>query len=172
MLRTIRNFLLFFPFLNRFTNGIISLIKGRSETTIPHVAGNEMKRVAEVLASPGWNMSYGKGLIHERLEEKFAGYIGVRHAVAVNTGGMAIQMALRALGLRPGDEVMHQADTCMANAFAVINAFAAPVFADISPGTFMLDIEDAGRKVSPQTKVVMPIHMWGNPDDMDKALAF
>jgi perosamine synthetase len=112
-------------------------------------------------------MNYGKGLMHEKLEEEFAAYVGTKYAVAVNTGGMALQMSLRALGVKPGDEVLHQVDTCMANPYAVMNAFATPILTDISGDTFMMDFNDAEKSISKNTKVIMPIHMWGNPCNMD-----
>jgi dTDP-4-amino-4,6-dideoxygalactose transaminase len=112
-------------------------------------------------------MAYGKGLVHEKLEREFADYIGVNHAIAVNTGGMAIQMSLRALGLQPGDEVIHQIDTCSADAFAVMNAGCTPIFSDISLETFMLSEQDIENNISTNTKALMPVHIWGNPENME-----
>src|SRR5258708_32173128 len=80
----------------------------------PRILGNEISAVEEVLKSSQWNMAYGKGLAHERLEADFAEYVGVPHAIAVGSGGMALQMSMRGLGLKPGDEVVHQIDTCSA----------------------------------------------------------
>jgi perosamine synthetase len=119
------------------------------------------------LRGPFWNLNYGRDLVHERLEEEFAAYIGSRHAVAVNTGGMAIQMALRAFGLKPGDEVVHQVDTCVATAFAVMAAGATPIFADINKDDFLLDPKSVEAQVSAQTRVIMPVHIWGNPENLD-----
>ncbi len=164
----IKSFLLFFPRLSLLFEKTQNYLLRRRNNQVPHVASNELKRVAEVLVSPGWNMNYGKGLMHEKLEEEFAAYVGTNYAVAVNTGGMALQMSLRALGVKPGDEVLHQVDTCMANPFAVMNAFATPILTDISGDTFMMDFNDAEKSISKNTKVIMPIHMWGNPCNMDK----
>jgi len=110
-------------------------------------------------------MTYGQGLVHERLESAFSEYLGATNAVAVNTGGMALQMALRALGLRPGDEAVLQVDTCSATAFAAMNAGVTPIFADVSRDTFMLDVP-SGVSFLPSTKAVIATHMWGNPENI------
>jgi dTDP-4-amino-4,6-dideoxygalactose transaminase len=133
----------------------------------PKAMGNEINNLKRVLTSSQWNMGYGPGLVHEELEREFAAYLGVRFAVAVNTGGMAIQIALRGLGIKPGDEIIHQVDTCVADAFAVINAGGTPIFSDISSENLMLNKEDLRSKISGKTKVIMPVHMWGYPEDMD-----
>ena len=145
----------------------VARVVSRTPPTYPKLLGREIAAVADVLHSPFWNMNSGAGLVHEKLEEEFAAYVGTRYAVAVNSGGMAIQMALRALGLKPGDEVIHQVDTCVANAFAVIAAGATPVFADINTDNFMLSPESTEAHISPHTKVIMPIHMWGYPENLD-----
>ena len=83
---------------------IVSLGKrylGRYMGIYPRPLANEIKAAAAVIRGSQWNMAYGKGLAHERLESDFAEYVGVRHAIAVNTGGMALQMSMRALGLKP-----------------------------------------------------------------------
>jgi len=135
--------------------------------THPSTLHSEIAAVSEVLSGPFWNMNYGQNLVHETLEQEFAAYVGTRFAVAVNTGGMAIQMALRAIGIRPGDEVIHQVDTCVADAFAVFAAGGTPIFADINTDNFMLSEESTEAQVSPQTKALMPVHMWGNPENLD-----
>lgn len=132
----------------------------------PRPLANEVEAVTAVLRGSQWNMTSGKGLTHERLEADFAAYVGVSHAIAVNTGGMALQMSLRALDLKPGSEVVHQIDTCSATALAVMAAGCTPVFADISPRTFMLDAVAVDEAVGPQTRALIATHMWGNPEDM------
>jgi dTDP-4-amino-4,6-dideoxygalactose transaminase len=81
---------------------------------------------------------------------------------------MALQMSMRALGLKPGHEVMLQVDTCSATAFAVMNAGCTPIFSDISPDTFMLST-DAAALAGPQTRALIATHMWGNTEDMAAA---
>lgn len=136
----------------------------------PRPLAGELAAVAAVLKSSQWNMTYGRGLEHERLESDFAEYVGVHHAVAVNTGGMALQMSMRALGLGPGDEVVHQVDTCSATAFAVMNAGCNPLFADLSERTFMLSPSHVQEVLGPNTKAIIATHMWGNPEDLDTIL--
>ena len=137
----------------------------------PYTVGNELKLIKSVLKSGLWNMSNSDG-IHIVLEKEFAKYIGVKHAIVVNTGGVAIQMSIRALGLQKGDEIIHQVDTCVANAFAVMNAGAVPVFADISLDTFKLDINSLEKLITPNTKAIMPIHVWGNAENMNMVKEF
>lgn len=134
--------------------------------TYPRVLANEVKAVRQVLYSSRWNMAYGKGLIHERLEDAFSSYVGSSNAVAVNTGGMALQMALRALGLKPGDGVLLQVDTCSATAFAAINAGATPIFSDVSLDTFMLDPTAEIFDPRQNVRAIIGTHMWGNPENV------
>lgn len=131
----------------------------------PRVLGNERDEVEAALHSGDWI----NGAITRRFEDQFAAYAGARHAVAVNTGGMALQMALRAVGIEPGHEVLLQVDTCVADAFAVFNAGAVPVFADSDPETFMLDWDSVEGTIGPRTKAIVPVHMWGRPENMDRA---
>ena len=133
----------------------------------PRPLANEISAVTAVIRGSQWNMAYGKGLVHERLESDFAEYIGVGHAIAVNTGGMALQMSMRALGLKPGHEVIMQADTCSATAFATMNAGCTPIFSDISEKTFMLSEPDLRSHINSSTGAVIATHMWGNPEDME-----
>jgi dTDP-4-amino-4,6-dideoxygalactose transaminase len=132
----------------------------------PRPMAAEVAAVTAVLRSSQWNMTAGRGLAHEHLEQAFAEYIGVSNAIAVNTGGMALQMSMRALGLRPGDEVIHQVDTCSATPLAVMAAGCTPLFADISDRTLMLDELAVERTIGPRTRALIPTHMWGNPENM------
>lgn len=143
---------------------------GKRLGVYPRPLANEIGAVKEVLLSSQWNMAYGKGLTHEQLEHEFGEYLGGGYAIAVNTGGMALQMALRALGLKPGDEVVHQVDTCSATAMAVMNAGCTPRFADVSPDSFMLSMDSVGESIGPQTKALLATHMWGNLEDVNSLL--
>lgn len=140
---------------------------GKYMGVYPRPLANEIEAVASVIRGSQWNMAYGKGLAHERLEADFAEYVGVRHAIAVNTGGMALQMSMRALGLKPGREVVLQADTCSATAFATLNAGCTPIFSDVSEKTFMLSESALRSQISTDTGAVIATHMWGNPEDME-----
>ena len=139
---------------------------GRRFGVYPRPMANEVAAAAQVLRGSQWNMAYGKGLTHERLEAAFADYVSTGHAVAVNTGGMALQMSMRALGLRHGDEVIHQVDTCSATALATIAAGCTPLFADVSATTLMLDTALLPTLIGDRTRAIIATHMWGNPEDM------
>ena len=154
------------PALAKIIEPIGKLIFSKIYDTFPSMLNNEIKAVKKVLISTEWNMSYGKNLIHHRLEDEFSKYIGTNYAIAVNTGGMAIQMVLRAIGIKPGDEIVHQVDTCVATSFAIINAGGVPVFSDISLESLMLSENSLESCLSNNTKVVMPVHIWGNPENL------
>jgi dTDP-4-amino-4,6-dideoxygalactose transaminase len=140
---------------------------GRGQGNYPRMLGREIAAVARVLRTSNWNMNYGGDLVHRTLEEEFAAYVGTRCAVAANTGGMALQIILRAIGIKPGDEVIHQVDTCVADAFAVMAAGGTPIFADTNCDNFMLSQQSVADAVSDRTRALIPIHMWGNPEAMD-----
>ena len=154
------------PATYHFLVRIARRFMGETFGVYPRTLGNEIGAVTEILRSSQWNMAYGRGLAHERLEAEFAEVVGVRKAVAVASGGVALQMSLRALGLKPGDEAIHQIDTCSATAMATMNAGVTPVFADISDQTFMLDRADLEKRIGPQTRALIATHMWGNPENM------
>lgn len=158
------NKLISFAKKSKYKNTFKSIYR-KFSSIYPFVVANEMNEIKNVLASGDWNMANPDG-IHTILEKEFSEYIGVKHAIVVNTGGMAIQMALRVLDIEKGDEVIHQVDTCVANAFAVMNASATPIFADISLDTFKLDFTNLDKLITPNTKAIMPIHLWGNSEDM------
>lgn len=132
----------------------------------PRVLGNEQREVERALASENWL----NGAITGRFERLLADYTGAKHAVAVNTGGMALQTAFRALGIQPGDEVLMPVDTCVADAFAVFNAGAVPIFADSNPETFGLDWRSVEETIGPRTKALVAVSMWGRPENMDTAV--
>jgi dTDP-4-amino-4,6-dideoxygalactose transaminase len=134
----------------------------------PKLMGAETTYVQQVLATDQW---FG-GSYTKQFEQALADYLGIQHAVAVNTGGMALQIALRVLGLKPGDEVLMQVDTCAADAFAVFNAGLVPIFADSDSERFTLNWDSAEKTVGPRTKAIIPVHIWGRPEDMDKTRDF
>ncbi|HYN86219.1 MAG TPA: DegT/DnrJ/EryC1/StrS family aminotransferase [Pyrinomonadaceae bacterium] len=103
----------------------------------------------------------------EAFEEEFARYCGARHCVAVNSGTSALHLALLAAGVRPGDEVITTSFTFVATAAAVLYAGAVPVFVDIDPRTCLVDPERIERAVTPRTRALMPVHLYGRCADMD-----
>jgi dTDP-4-amino-4,6-dideoxygalactose transaminase len=157
----------------RFYSALVSFARrffGDRFGVYPRILAGEVAAVTAVLRGSQWNMTAGKGLAHERLEAAFAEYVGAGYAIAVNTGGVALQMSMRALGMRPGDEAIHQVDTCSATALAVMAAGCTPLFADIAERTLMLDVSRVGDLVGPNTRAIIPTHMWGNPEDIEAML--
>lgn len=107
----------------------------------------------------------------EDFERDFAAFIGVRHATGVGNGTDAVTIALKALDVRPGDEVITAANSFIATAEAIVLAGATPVLVDADPDTFNLDPELVGRAVTARTRVVVPVHFYGRPAPMDAILA-
>lgn len=103
-------------------------------------------------------------------EEEFAAYCGASHAVGLSSGTDAVHLALRAAGVGPGDEVITTAHTFTATAEGIVMAGAVPVFADIDRRTFNLDPASVEARVTPRTKALLPVHLYGQPADMDPLL--
>lgn len=116
------------------------------------------QRVAEVIASG----RYILGPEVEAFEREFADYLGARHCIGVANGTDAITLALRALGVEPGDEVVLPSFTFYATAEAAVNAGAKPVFCDIDPDTFCVTRETVERAITPRTKAIIAVHLFGN----------
>jgi dTDP-4-amino-4,6-dideoxygalactose transaminase len=106
-----------------------------------------------------------------RLEEEFAAYCGVAHACGVANGTDALILALRAYGVGPGDEVVTVANTFIATGEAILLNGARPVFVDVDPETCTMDASQLERAITPRTKVLLPVHLYGHPADMDAILA-
>jgi perosamine synthetase len=130
----------------------------------PEFGEEEASAVAEVLRS-GWA---AQGPAVERFEELFAEMAGARHAVAVSSCTTALHLALVLAGVEPGDEVICPSYSFIATANAVLYAGATPVFADIERDTWNIDPDDALRRVTARTKVIMPVHQVGLAADLDR----
>ena len=130
----------------------------------PLLGGNEVKYVTEAVQS-GWISSSGKYVTH--FEEAFANYCGVKYGVAVCNGTVAIHLALAALGIGKGDEVIIPSFTMIATAFAVCYTGAKPVFVDADKDTWNIDVNKIEEKITPHTKAIIPVHVFGNTCDMD-----
>ncbi len=103
----------------------------------------------------------------EALEREVAGFCRVRHALGVASGTDAIELALRACGIGSGDEVITSAFSFFASVEAIAAVGATPIFADIDLETFCLDPRDVERRLSPRTKALLPVHLYGHPADLD-----
>jgi dTDP-4-amino-4,6-dideoxygalactose transaminase len=102
-----------------------------------------------------------------RLEEEFAAYCGAKYAVGVDSGLSALELSLRALGIGPGDEVIVPAHTFTATAAAVTLAGAIPVFVDVDPETWNIDPTRIEEALTPHTRAIIPVHLYGLPADMN-----
>ncbi len=105
------------------------------------------------------------------LEKDLAQFLGVKHALGISSGTDALLLALMALNLGPGDEVLVPAFTFFATAGCVARTGATPVFVDVCPACFNLDPADAAKKITPRTKALIPVHLFGQAADMDALLA-
>jgi perosamine synthetase len=130
----------------------------------PVLSGREAEYVMECVQS-SWISSIGRFI--GEFETAFAEFCGVKHAIACNNGTTALHLALVGLGLQPGDEVLVPTLTYIASANTVSYCNATPVFVDNDPATFNLDPEDLERRITPRTKGIMPVHLYGHPADMD-----
>lgn len=133
----------------------------------PDLSGNEKKYVSDCLDST-WISSKGKYI--SLFEEGFAGYIGTKHAVGVFNGTVALHLALLALGIGQDDEVIVPTLTYVASVNAITYVGAKPVFCDSLYDTWQMNIEDVKKKITPQTKAVMAVHLYGHPCEMDKLI--
>ena len=106
------------------------------------------------------------------LEAELASACGVRHAVGVASGTDALRLSLTALGVRPGDEVLTPAFSFVASASTIVMAGAVPVFVDIEPETYTLDVAAAERALTPRTRAIVPVHLYGHPASMDRVATF
>ena len=131
---------------------------------MPSLTGNEKKYVNDCLDT-SWISSKGK--YNDLFAEEFARYIGANYATTVANGTLAVHLALLALGIGPGDEVIVPTFTYIASANAVKYTGAEVVFADSLEDSWQLDPVDFEKKITPRTKAVMPVHLYGHPCDMD-----
>jgi len=130
----------------------------------PDVGDEELAEIAGVLDSGQLTM----GPKVEELEELLAAAAGAEHAVAVSSGTAALHVAVLALGIGPGDEVLVPAYTFPATANVVALAGGTPVLADVDPVTMNLDPEDTARRVTPRTKAILAVHLFGRPARLEE----
>jgi len=132
----------------------------------PLIGEEEKKAVLSVLDSD----IIAEGPKVKEFEERFARYIGVKHAVATSSGTTALHVALLACGIKAGDEVITTPFTFIATANSILYCNAKPIFADIEEDTFNLDPEKIEEKITKKTKAILPVHLYGHPCDMDEIM--
>ena len=107
----------------------------------------------------------------QQFQEAFAASVGTRHAIGCNSGTDALILALRALGIGPGDEVITCSFSFFATAEAISAVGATPVFVDVDPATYLIDLDQIEAAITPATKALMPVHLFGRPVDMTRLMA-
>ena len=140
----------------------------RIAVAAPTLNGNEKRYVLECLETT-WISSIGRFITE--FERGFARFCGVEHAIAVSNGTNALHLALVALGLEPGDEVIVPTLSYIATANAVTYCGAKPMFVDCDPRTLNIDPEDIAGKITTRTKGIVPVHLYGHPADMDPIIS-
>ena len=128
------------------------------------------KEIDDAIASVIAKTNFIQGEEIRLLEKEFASFSGASFGVAVASGTDAVHLALLALGVGPGDEVITSTHTFTATAEAIYHCGARPVYVDIDPRTYNIDPAKIEEKINSKTKVIMPVHLYGQPADMDPIL--
>lgn len=129
----------------------------------PDLTGNELEYVTECIRT-GWLT--GQGRFIAQFEGQFADYVNMKYALAVANGTVAIHLALMAIGIQPGDEVIAPTLSYVASASPILHAYATPVLVDSDAQTWNIDPEAVRRAITPRTKAIIAVHLYGNPCDM------
>jgi dTDP-4-amino-4,6-dideoxygalactose transaminase len=122
--------------------------------------------ILQVVQDSGFILGRDVGLF----EEEFAAFCQAQCAVGVDSGTSALELALRACGIGPGDEVITAANTFIATALAISCTGATPVLVDVDPRTYTMDVSSLERAISTRTRAIIPVHLYGQPADMDPIL--
>lgn len=130
----------------------------------PQLSGNEKKYVLDCVDT-GWISSLGSYI--ERFESEFAAYCGAKYGVSTSNGTVALHLALLALGIGKGDEVIVPTLTFVASANAVLYTGATPIFVDADEKTWTVDTKQIINKITSKTKAIIPVHLYGHPCDME-----
>ncbi len=133
----------------------------------PLLGTQEAAYVAECVRT-GWVSSSGRFITE--FEERWAAYCGRRYGISVSNGTTALQLAVACLDLAPGDEVIVPSFTIISCALAILYSGAVPVLVDSDPRTWGMDVAAVERRITPRTRAVMPVHIYGHPVDMDPLL--
>jgi perosamine synthetase len=133
----------------------------------PYLNGRELDYVA-VCIKTNWISSKGKYI--EEFEQKFAEYCGCKYGITTTNGTTALHLALVSLGIGKGDEVIIPTFTMIATAFAVAYTGATPVLVDADKETWNMDVSQIESKITPRTKAILPVHIYGHPCEMDEII--
>ena len=142
-------------------------IKNKVPLAKPFIGEEEIKSALNVLRSGILTSATGKGPKVVELEKKYARYNGVKHAVACCNGTAALHIALMSLGIEPGDEVITTPFSFIASANAVLLVGAIPIFVDIDPLTYTIDPNKIEKAITPNTKAIIPVHLFGCPSEIN-----
>lgn len=134
----------------------------------PSLGGNELKYVSDCITT-GWISSQGEYV--RRFEKQFTEFLGINKCLAVSNGTTALQLALKACGIGPGDEVIVPDLTFAATANVVLHCGAIPICADVEPDTWLIDPKSIAKVITNKTKAIIPVHLYGHPCDMDPIMA-
>lgn len=134
----------------------------------PTISSADRKAVASALKKGEISGSFGQEI--PSFETEFANFIGVKYAVAVTSGTTALHLAVAAAGLGPGDEVLISSSTNIATALAVVHNGATPVPVDSEPETWNLNLEVLETLITPKTKAIVPVHLYGHPIEMQRLM--
>ncbi len=133
-----------------------------------HIREEELRReIEEVFRRTLESARYVGGPFIEGFEREFARWVGVRRAVSVGSGTQALKYCLWALGIGKGDEVITTPLTFVATAEVIVSLGAKPVFVDVNPRTFQIDEEKIEDAITPRTRAILPVHLFGAPAEMD-----
>lgn len=132
-----------------------------------YLVGNEMRYIQDCIET-NWISSLGEYV--RRFEEEFAQYLGIRYSLTCSNGTAALHLALLALDISPGDEVIVPSFTFIASINSILYCGAIPVFVDVEPDTWCLNPEDVRKKITEKTKAIMAVHLYGNPARMDELM--
>lgn len=141
-----------------------TLRRGMILTAGPSITTREIEHVMEAVTY-GWNSRHSEFI--RTFQEAFAAYIGTKYAMCTSSCTGALHLSLAGLGIKPGDEILVPEITWVASGFAPTYVGAKPVFVDIEPDTWCMSPESIVRHITPKTRAIMPVHLYGHPCDMD-----
>jgi dTDP-4-amino-4,6-dideoxygalactose transaminase len=153
------------------------LSSGQADLPIPFTDLSFQWRQIEAKALPDIHRLFEQsafclGPFVERFEQSVSDYLGISHAIGVNSGTSALHLALIAAGIGPGDKVLIPSFTFVATAWAVLYVGATPVLCDIEPNSGNIDVDDAETRLDGEVKAIIPVHLYGQPANLAKVMTF